>query len=195
VTKKKIAPAWVSPKVYGESRNPPVTRQAVMRAIQTGRLSQKAVARTDAGHWKIDPEQASRDWDAWTDHAKVREDKAGGRPPAPPSLFAEEREERVTHARARAGLIQVDAELKRLDLEQRRGRLVDREAITRTAFRVAKTTQARLLGIPDRIAAELHAQASIGAVHQRLTHELAHALEALIRDLAREFNVGEGAGG
>lgn len=172
-------PTLLSPRDYAKRRG--VTRQAVMRAIATGRLS-SSCTKTDAGHWRIDPMKADREWERMTDQAKSRATKAGGRPAQTGHLFAEERQRSaVSHARASADRIQVDTDLKRLDLEERRGRLIDRDAVTRAAFTVARECRAAILAIPDAIAADVHAARSIPEVHHLLMRELAAALETLSR--------------
>lgn len=177
------AKTWLSPKAFGEQRRPAVTRQAVMRAIADGRLSKKSLARTDAGHWRIEPEAGNREWDAWTDPAKTRAGQtAGGRPPATPSLFdAQAREEQISHARASAKRISVDTELRQLELEERRGELVPRSAVVRVFYEVARDLRERLLAIPDRVAAPCQAAPSIASAHELLTQEITHALEGLAR--------------
>jgi hypothetical protein len=178
----KAAPL-LSPKAYGERRR--LTRQAVMRAIAAGRLT-SSVSKTDAGHWRIDPAAADREWTAWTDQSKVPRTKAGGRPPRTASLFAEQdHAEAVSHARASAARIRVDMELKQLELDARRGNLIDRGAVTRAAFQMGRDLRQSLGAIPDRVASELHAAKSIHDVHRILTGELAHALDAFSR--SREF--------
>lgn len=179
----KAATTWLSPKAFGAQRRPVVTRQAVMRAIADGRLSTKSLARTDRGHWRIEPEQGNVDWDAWTDPTKTRAGQgAGGRPPATPSLFdAEARQESISHARASAKRISVDTELRMLELEERRGELVPRGAVTRVFYEVARDLRERLLAIPDRVAAPCQAAATIASAHSLLTQEITHALESLAR--------------
>lgn len=173
----------LSPKAYAARRS--VTRQAVMRAIVAGRI-RESVTKTDAGHWRIEPEAADREWTAWTDPAKVPAEKAGGRPPQTPSLFdADQRQDSISHARASAARIRVDTELRQLELDARRGNLIDRAAVTRAAFQMARDLRERLGAIPDRIAAELHAAKTIHDVHRLLAAEIAHALEAFGR--SREF--------
>lgn len=174
----RVSTATLSPKDYAARRK--ITRQAVMRAITAGRLT-SSVTRTDAGHWRIDPAAADREWAAWTDPSKVRKDKAGGRPPRTGSLFPtpEDRADAISHARSSADRIRVDTELKKLELEARRGNLIDRNAVARAAFGMARDLQTSLGSLPDRISARLHGAGSIHEVHRLLTEELANALDAL----------------
>ena len=176
----------LSPREYAKRKG--VTRQAVMKAIRAGRL-EDSVAKTDSGRYRIEPELADREWQEWTDPSQVREVKGGGRPPRTASLFDDEalREQRTTHARASAERVSIDAALKRLELEERQGLLVDRQAVTRIGFAIGRDTRERILAIPDRLAAVLHAAGSVREVHHLLTSELAHALERISDDALEEL--------
>jgi hypothetical protein len=107
------APERLSPQAYADRRK--VSRQAVMKAIETGRL-EKAAKRNDRGHWRIDPELADSEWESWTDPAQKREGKAGGRPPGVattgelfPGAARQAQEQRLTMAAASARRSQADA--------------------------------------------------------------------------------------
>lgn len=187
--KAAAPPKRLSPANFGKTLDPPVSRQAVQKAIAAGRLK-GSLTQTDRGWWRIDPELGATEWAEWTDHAKAEagKGKAGGRPPGAPrtgELFPTPEERaaavaaKVTHAEASTDRIQVDAELKRLDLEERRGRLVDRHQTQREAFQIARVVRDRILQIPDRIAAELAAAKEPSDVHRRLLEELLASLEAL----------------
>lgn len=157
-----------------------------MKAIRTGRL-EESVARTDSGRYRIDAERADREWQEWTNPSQVRDAKAGGRPPRTASLFETELQvERTTHARASAERVSIDAQLKRLELEERQGLLVDRHAVTRVAFAIARDVRERILAIPDRLSAVLHAASSTREVHHLLVAELARALEGISDDALDE---------
>jgi len=156
-----------------------------MRAISAGRLKE-SVSKNDAGYWRIEPVAADKEWKTWTDPSKVPKTKAGGRPARTGNLFDEEqREEAMSHARSSAIRIQVDTELKQLELDSRRGNLIDRGAVTRAAFQIARDLRERLMAIPDRLASEIHAAKEIQDVHRLLTEELAHALDSFAK--SKEF--------
>ena len=183
--KKRTAPRQLlSPEQYGATRKPPVTRQAVMRAITSGRLT-KSTSRTDRGWHRIDPELANKEWAAWTDRSKQEgaRHKAGGRPAATAGLFGPDEQElhanRLTHSAASADRIMVDAELKRLDLEERRGTLIDRREAQTEAFQQGRDLRDAILRVPDRISSDLAAAAEPGQVHRLLTAELVAALETI----------------
>ena len=186
----------VSPAQLGKMLEPPVSRQAVMRAIATGRLRKGrggSLQKNDRGHWRIDPERALKEWEDWTDLSKSRAgQKAGGRPtdvPQTGQLFDKEQdkaartEARVTHARAATDRILVDAELKRLELDERRGNLVDRRDVQTDAFTTARTVRDRMTMIPDRCASELASLTEPMEVRRRLNEEIVGALAALADEM------------
>lgn len=180
MTPKKKTAELVSPKVYAQRRK--VTRQAVMRAIAAGRLKD-SLTRTDAGHWRIDAELADREWAKWTDPTKVPKTKAGGRPTGTLFPDMEKQAEQLSHARVAAQLKGVEIELRWLELEERRGQLIDRAAYSRAAFTLGHNLQQVLMGIPDRISADVKAAPTVHDVHELLTRELARALDTFAREL------------
>ena len=174
----------LSPKHSAEARGG--SRQAVMKAIAAGRLK-GALSKNEKGWWRIDREVADREWSEMTDRAKAEgRQKAGGAPKkdnGTPSMFepdeSAQKAARVTHAQASTDRIQVDAELKRLDLLERQGFLVDRRSVEREAFEMARTVRDCVCQVPERIAAELAGIKDPGELQRRLAEELAKALESL----------------
>jgi len=155
-----------------------------MRALVTGRIGPEAAEKNDAGHWRIDAALADSDWENWTDPTKSRAGQtAGGRPANTPSLFGEERSQvSLSHARASAERISIDTAIKKLELASRSGRSIDRAAVERIGFHVARVVRDKVMAVPDRIAAVLHTAKSVGEVHSLLIGELARALEDLMRE-------------
>lgn len=177
----------LSPKHYAETRG--VSRQAVMKAIQTGRLK-ASLSKNEKGWWRIDRAVADREWLEMTDPQKQEggKAKAGGAPTKDPtpSMFDPgenaAKAARLTHAQASTDRIQVDAELKRLDLLERQGLLVDRRAVEREAYEMARVVRDCVLQVPERIAAELAGLKDPGELQRRLAEELAMALEGLTQE-------------
>ena len=64
-------------------------------------------------------------------------------------------------ARARAGVMTAEAELRRLRLEERRGQLLDRHATLAKFFTVTRTLRDAWLAWPSRIGAELAADLGV----------------------------------
>lgn len=65
-----------------------------------------------------------------------------------------------------------------LRLQIRRGELVSPTGLRERAFAAARVTRDLVLGIPDRVSAEIAAESDAMQVHDRLTQELRQALES-----------------
>lgn len=184
-------PVRLSPKDFGAQRRPSVTRQAVAKAIEAGRLSD-SVSVNDRGWKRIDVELGNAEWEAWTDRSKAEGGQAAPKGPkgaaATPSLFSSENDveysaSRVTHSRASTERILVDAELKRLDLEMRRGSVVDREEVTRELHAMARTIRNGLSALPKRLASVLASMSDPADCHDALQTEIDAALANFVRIL------------
>lgn len=151
-----------------------------MRAIVDGRI-RDSVSRNDRGDWLIEPEGADAEWQAWTAHDRRPDNPAGGRPPRTGTLFPETAASGValSHARAAAERIQVDAELKRLELEARRGNLVDRNVVARAAFGMARELTSELEQLPLRVTALVRGAPTEHEGARILAAEIANALAQL----------------
>ena len=71
------------------------------------------------------------------------------------------------------------AELKNLELEEKKGKLINAEEVREAAFTKARTVRDAILNIPDRISATLAAESDQIAVSKLLMDELVQALEDL----------------
>lgn len=71
------------------------------------------------------------------------------------------------------------AELNRLAALEKRGRLIDREEMTRAAFRAYRDARDALLGIPTRLAPELVGCMEVHEIHARMDEEIRRVLTAL----------------
>lgn len=165
----------VAPTHYAKHRG--CSPQAVFDAIEKGRL-QKSVEKKPTGRYVIDVDLADEEWAANTDsgtgslaHAKNRGDDPG------PEIDAEAQP--MTYAEARAHREKFMAELARIELEEKQGKLIDAEGAKREAFRAARIVRDALLNLPDRVAGELAAETNQFKIHQRLTQEIRRALADL----------------
>jgi hypothetical protein len=158
-----------------------VSHTAVEKAIATGRLA-RSVVRDRHGKPRIaDPEVATREW---VDNVTK---------PAPPTNAVggfsslAEAQRRLAVERARK---------LRIENLQKQGRLIDRSLASSQSFDCARTVRDAILGVPDRIAAELAAETDTGRVHRRLENELRVALASLAEVLSDETaDLGVAAGG
>jgi hypothetical protein len=71
------------------------------------------------------------------------------------------------------------AKLKKLEYEEKSGRLIDIEKVKAQAFKSARSIRDSLMNIPDRCAAELAAEMDTPRVHARLSREIREILETL----------------
>ena len=124
-----------------------------------------------------------------------REEKAGEQPPEK-KKSKEEKEPRpkkvieipievvpgvATFAVSRAKTEQAKAELAQMELDDKKGKFLDRKAVEKQAFEEATRVRESLLNIPSRISAELAAMRDQGEVEIFLEREVREALSELSR--------------
>lgn len=154
------------------ARHRGVTLQAVQKAIKAGRIKPVDVE----GKPKIDAAQADRDWQENTDPAKqsllysagsVPTGEAGGAPTAPPASDDEADEvaeksnaddDTAAYRRERAEREAIRRQKEQIELDQLRGRVVDKDEVARLRFTEFRSLRDALgnLGarIKDALAAE-----------------------------------------
>jgi hypothetical protein len=98
---------------------------------------------------------------------------------SPEDAFDPEPVEAADYAKARAEREVSHAALKKLDLKTRLGELVERTDVEKAASDTARRLRESLLGIPDRIAAQVAAEPDQRVVHDMITSEIETTLEAL----------------
>lgn len=165
----------VSANAYAKHRG--VSAAAVMRAIREGRLPTAAVQR-ESGRWDVDVELADAEWLQNTDTGQGAPAHAKNRP-SELEMPAQDGDQPLTYAEARAQHERFKARLAQLELEEREGKLVDAAEVRKEAFRTARVVRDAMMNLPDRIAAELAAESNQFKVHQKLTKEIRRALEGL----------------
>jgi hypothetical protein len=183
-------------RAYARARG--VSHTAVAKAIQTGRLS-RALRPGRGGHHLIDEDLANQEWSEATNAAQQRERHREAAPPrdlpAAPAgqgnLFGVSEndprgdpEERLTHARAQAVRTALQAKLLQIELDEKRGRLVDRERVGSEVFTVCRTIRETILTVPDRLAGAL-AGKEAHEVREGLAVELRAALAELAQLLTK----------
>lgn len=163
------------------ARQKGITHDAVRKAIKAGRLKECLVT-NEKGRLRLVPDVADREWQANTQHHR----KPGPQPvagaadlPADDSdLLDDIPNFNVSRAKREA----YQAELARLEYEEKQGTLVNAEAVKKESFRVARLVRDAMLNIPDRIAAELASDTDTFSVHKRLTDEIRTALMGSLND-------------
>jgi len=149
------------------------TLAAVQKAIEAGRIETV----DDGGRWpKIDPAVADAAWRGNTaerrDQVNVVTDEDDGSTSSPSGTVAGERKR--TEA--------VKRELLELELEQKKGELVNAADVKREAFSRGRELRDRILNVPARVAAQLAATTDPREVEAQLDVELRTALQELVAD-------------
>jgi phage terminase Nu1 subunit (DNA packaging protein) len=182
-------------RAYARARG--VSHTAVAKAIQSGRI-RRALKPGPRGHQLIDEELANQEWTEASNPAQQRERHRQPEQRDLPSAAAGqgnlfgiaendprgEPEERLTHARAQAVRTALQAKLLQLELDEKRGNLVDRARVGSEVFTVCRTIREAVLTIPDRLAGEL-AGKEVHEVREGLAVELRAALVELGQLLAK----------
>jgi len=158
-----------------------ITNDAVRKAIKAGRLKD-ALVTNEKGRLRVIPDVADREWQENTAHHRKPGPQAvvGGAINHDPLLDDDAEIPNFNVSRAKREAYQ--AELARLEYEEKQGTLVNAEAVKKEAFRVARLVRDAMLNIPDRIAAELAADTDTFSVHKRLTAEIRTALKGSLSD-------------
>lgn len=153
----------LSIREYGKHRGelglPGHTPWAVQKALKAKRIRKNA-------NGKIDPEEADADWARTT---ATRPSPVARPPKSKPNPYADARAERE----------RTNAELARLELQQKSGKLVDVEVVRREVFQRARLLRDRILAVPSRVAAQLAAEKDAREVRRILDDELRKVLETI----------------
>ena len=164
--------------------------KAVQYAVSRGRIT-----RDQRGC--IESEQADQDWENNTDHSKAR--YSPKRVSSRPISSTHSRRDQPFNSEARKELDQpfdgffsgppnfaaaravkeiCDAKLRRMDLEERRGNLLPRDAVEKATFDCFRVLRDRILNVPNRISAQLAAESDPRKVQDLLENEIRQALES-----------------
>lgn len=151
-----------------------ITQEAVRKAIQGGRLVE-CVVTNERGRQRIIPSVADAEWDKNTQHHRNTK-------PQPEQRVDDDLLDIPNFNESRAKREAYQAELARLDYEEKQGTLVNAEAVKKEAFRTARLVRDAMLNIADRIASELASETDSFAVHKKLTNEIRTALHGALGD-------------
>lgn len=172
-------PQWVSPAQL--ARHLGVSYAAVTTAINKGRL-QKSIRQGSNGRYQVHLENALQEWAENTDAIKAN-NAYGGEPKSAPEIpiavVTKKHSSVPPFSESRAVKEAYLARLAKLDYEERNHQLVSVDQVKVDAFKLARTVRDALLAIPERISAQLAAEADAHCVNQLLTHELMQALQIL----------------
>lgn len=171
----------VSQREYARRRG--VAHTSVRKAIAAGRISTS----DGTSRGKINPELADREWSENTDRSKPRNSVGGspkgrrrpGDPETPMALdggngngSAVAGSGGTGYSRARAAREAAQAQLAKLTLDERLGKLVNASEVKLAAFSVARHARDQLLGIPARVAPLLVAVDDRAEIERVLENEI-----------------------
>jgi len=166
-----------------------VSAVAVSVALKEGRI--KAVSH-DGRNYVLDFEQCDRDWvknrnpanSASQAEAARNPDKQGPvEPPTPPikdeADKAEPEVSEMNFNQARTRRERFQAELARLEFEEKSGMLISAEKVRAQQFTLARNVREALLNIPNRIAPSMVGLSTLHEARMILTKEIHAALTSL----------------
>ncbi len=151
-----------------------ISDTAVRKAIKSGRI-------TLTKNGKINPTLADRQWEANTDPAQVYAIKENS-PASPSSEMASSSSSGgigVSYQQSRAIREAYEARLKKLEFDERTGKLISTEMVQREAFNAARKTRDMILNVPDKVIPLLIGKTDIHEMKEILRKELLRTLENL----------------
>ena len=122
-----------------------ISDTAVRKAIKSGRI-------TLTKNGKINPALADRQWEANTDPAQVyaiKEDSSARTASSETTSSANSGGIGVSYQQSRAIREAYEARLKKLEFDERTGKLISTETVQREAFNAARKTRDMICGFSD----------------------------------------------
>ena len=145
-----------------------VTVAAVQKAVEMGRITL-----TDG---KIDPEKADKEW--------VENTNPAYNTPRTDDSFS------TPYQKSRMMKTTYDAMLKKLEYEEKAGKLIPRAQVESDVFAASRTARDHLLMIPKRVAPRIIGLKNISDIEYILSQEITNSLTSLCNILKRN-NKGE----
>jgi len=166
------------PKRYGDAKDLAnllnVSRPRVTALIKRG-IFGDAVKRKKDGTYRIDLEVA-----AATARQNIDPGQPAGKIKGADSTQGVKPAGGIDYVTARALNEQYKAAVKKLEYEERTGKLINADKVRETAFDVARRVRDGMLNIPDRVAAIIAAESNEIKVRELLTKEIREALSELV---------------
>ena len=152
---------------------------AVLKAIDTGRLTEPAVRKVN-GRWQIDAPLADAQWAGNTSNMPD-----SGELPEPPNTRQPHPEGGgPSLAQAKRAKAVYEAELTRLELQRTKKELISADEVRQEAARLARQVRDLLLTIPGRNAAKIASIQDTQAIRDLLEAEIRNALRGLQHEAA-----------
>lgn len=166
----------MSMRQYAKHRG--ISAPSVSKAVAMGRIT---CVRDSFGRAQIDPAVADREWEE--NSVPYRVGNSGGKDGASTVVNPESGEsgdpKKNPYAQATAVLKNYQARLAKLEFEEKAGKLHDVDGCSKEAFRIARAVRDAMLGIPDRLSAELAGETDQFKIRKLLEDEIRLALENL----------------
>lgn len=171
----------MSAKQYAEHLG--VDKKSVYHYIRSGLIKDAVVGRKGPGNaYQIDVERADELRSEGLNHSASR-NRLGKNKLAPPppgtTVSAEDEEELVTATVSNQRKAHWDAKLAEQKYRERAGQLVDKQDAKRQAFAFTRTLRDRILGVPDRIDAQLASETDQLECRKIVRDELLIALQTI----------------
>jgi len=170
---KTPAPAGISTIEFGKKVG--VSKQRVLDAIEAGVLS-SSVTKTPHGEgfrYRIDEGQGLKEWADNIDPAKQRD---SSKQAATKEMSGEGNS---NYKKAAAARMFYNAKLAELEYQEKAGKLVSSDKAKAEAFKIARRVRDSLLGVPERVAAEVAAMTEPRDIAIYLKEQIADALKDL----------------
>lgn len=152
---------------------------AVLKAIDTGRLTEPAVRKVN-GRWQIDAPLADAQWAGNTNNMPD-----SGELPEPPNTRQPHPEGGgPSLAQAKRAKAVYEAELTRLELQRTKKELISADEVRQEASRLGRQVRDLLLTIPGRNAAKMATMQDSQAISDLLEAEITNALRGLQHEAA-----------
>ena len=162
-----------------------VSRQRILKAIETGVLSNSITIdkSTKRKLYKVNEKKGLKEWEAHIDPAKKRDN---GKQSETRDMDKKENEPSA-YQKSKAAREFFNAKIARLNYEERAGTLVDAEEVKKESYKIGRRVRASMLGLPERVAAELANMKEPREIAVYLKEQIAGAL----KDLDNINNVGK----
>ena len=162
-----------------------VSRQRILKAIETGVLSNSITIdkSTKRKLYKVNEKKGLKEWEAHIDPAKKRDN---GKQSETRDMDKKENEPSA-YQKSKAAREFFNAKIARLNYEERAGTLVDAEEVKKESYKIGRRVRDSMLGLPERVAAELANMKEPREIAVYLKEQIAGAL----KDLDNINNVGK----
>lgn len=151
-----------------------VSKQRILEAIESGILT-ASVTKTPHGagfRYRIDEGKGLKEWAENIDPAKQRDQSKA-------AATKDLGENNSNYKKAAAARMFFNAKLAELEYQEKAGKLVSSDRVKAEAFKISRRVRDTLLGVPERVAAEVAAMTEPRLIAIYLKEQIADALKDL----------------